>query len=92
MKRMISCLLVIAGFTAASAASAEAGLLFGHRVVYRPRVVRTVVVAPPAPVLVAPVQPVSRVVYTPGYYAPAYYVPAAPVYVGGAVAPVYVGW
>lgn len=98
MKRLISCMTLAAGLLSA-AGTAQAGLFWHHRVVYRPVVVSNVVVAPAAGYYVAPVQPVAPVVYTtapvvyrpaPVVYRPAYYVPA-PVY-AVPVTPVYVGW
>jgi hypothetical protein len=90
MKRWLCSFVIASAGIAGAASSAEAGLFFHRRVVYRQIVVSPVV----SPVYVAP-QPVvygpapfvytpPRVVYSPGYYAPApaYYAPAAPVYVG----------
>lgn len=95
MKRRVCAFALFSALLAGMGTSAEAGLFFHRRVVYRPVIVTPVV----APVYVAPVRPVlytpapviyaaSPAVYPAGYYLPApasYYMPAVP-------APVYVGW
>jgi hypothetical protein len=89
MKRQVSAAALVAALISGLGSSAEAGLFFHRRVVYRP----VVVVAPP--VYVAPVRQVmyapSPVVYAaqPVVYPAAYYVPAPAYYVPS---PVYVGW
>jgi hypothetical protein len=100
MKRLITCAALAAGMFITAGSSADAGLFWHRRVVYRPVVVSNVVVAPAAGYYGAPIQPVAPVVYTaapvlyapaPVVYRPAYYVPS-PVYVTAPAAPVYVGW
>jgi hypothetical protein len=92
MKRQISAFALVAAIVAGMGSSADAGLFFHRRVVYRPVIVSPVV----APVYVAPIQPVlytsPPVIYrsAPVVYPSAYYVPARAYY--APVAPVYVGW
>ena len=91
MKRQVSAFALVAAIVAGLGSSAEAGIFFHRRVVYRPVVVSPVYVSPIQPVVYTPAPVVyrsapvvyrpARVVY-PAYYAPAYYVPSTAVYVG----------
>jgi hypothetical protein len=88
MKRQVTAFALVAAIVAGMGSSADAGIFFHRRVVYRPVIV--------SPVYVAGVQPVvytsSPALYrmAPAVYPANYYVPARAYY--APVSPVYMGW